>query len=113
MDFFNSRWLLKALLATIDRERNIDPTPLLASEVMITGPDQSRHHMIVFRYVSTFILSHRRPSESHSLPTFPLTIYLMMCAGHGDQQLWTSNLPDSTAYERSEDNGLKPPESEE
>ena len=84
MDSFNSRWLLKALLATIDRERNIDPTPLPVSETMITGPDRSRNHMIATAMSRRSLRAAgglRRPSESHTLPTFPLTIYLMMCGG--------------------------------
>ena len=108
MDSFNSRWLLNALLATIDRARNIDPTPLPVSETMITGPDWSRNHMIATAMSRRSIRAAgglRRPSQSHSSPTFPLTIYLMMCAGPNSQPIFATRfLPDATSYKRSEDN---------
>ena len=104
MDSFNSRWLLKALLATIDRERNIDPTPLPASETMITGPDRSRRHMIVSamsRAPCRAAGGLRRPSESRPLPTFPLTIYLMMCGGLTSR--WTCETDFSPMQRRTKD----------
>ena len=48
----------------------------------------------------------RRPPESRALPTFPSTIYLMMCGGLTSQPTFESDLLDATPYERSEDIGL-------
>ena len=43
----------------------------------------------------------RRLSESHTLPTFPLTIYLMMCGGLTSQ--WTCETDFSPMQRRTKD----------
>ena len=51
---------------------------------MLTGPDRSRSHTAVSAMSRASIRAAgdlRRPSESRALPTFPSTIYLMMCVG--------------------------------
>ena len=104
MDSFTQPLAVEALLATIDRERNIDPTPLPVSETMITGPDRSRNHMIATAMSRRSLRAAgglRRLSESHTLPTFPLTIYLMMCGGLTSR--WTCETDFSPMQRRTKD----------
>ena len=53
----------------------------------------------------------RRPSESRSLPTFLSTVYLMMCAGRGDQRSFDIESPRLDGVRKIRRHGHKPPES--
>ncbi|EJK61451.1 hypothetical protein THAOC_18061, partial [Thalassiosira oceanica] len=54
---------------------------------------------------------HLRPSESRALPTFPSTIYLMVCAGRGDQRSSDIESPRPDGVRKIRRHGLTPPES--
>ncbi|EJK76061.1 hypothetical protein THAOC_02197 [Thalassiosira oceanica] len=51
-----------------------------------------------------------RPSESRALPTFLSTIYLMMCAGRGDQRSSDIESPRLDGVRKIRRHGLTPPE---
>ncbi|EJK63393.1 hypothetical protein THAOC_15949 [Thalassiosira oceanica] len=53
----------------------------------------------------------RRPSESRALPTSKPTIYLMMCAGRGDQRSSDIESPRLDGVRKIRRHGLTPPES--
>ncbi|EJK69217.1 hypothetical protein THAOC_09543, partial [Thalassiosira oceanica] len=55
--------------------------------------------------------SRRRTSESRAFPTSKPTIYLMMCAGRGDQRSSDIESPRLDGVRKIRRQGLKPPES--
>ncbi|EJK57786.1 hypothetical protein THAOC_22137 [Thalassiosira oceanica] len=81
---------------------------------MITGPDRSRRHMAVSAMSRRLLRAAgdlRRPSESRALPTSKPTIYLMMCAGRGDQRSSDIESPRLDGVRKIRRHGLTPPES--
>ena len=83
---------------------------------MITGPDRSRRHMAVSAMSRRLLRAAGdlwRPSESRALPTSKPTIYLMMCAGRGDQRSSDIESPRLDGVRKIRRHGHKPPESGE
>jgi len=71
---------------------------------MITDPDLSRRRMIaspMSRRSCRAAGGLRRPSESRALPTFPSTIYFMMCGGLTSQPTFESDI--SSMQRRTKD----------
>ena len=96
------------------RTKHTSTRHLLAALTMITGPDRNRRHRIVssFSWPSCRAPGGlRRPSESRAFPTSKPTIYLMMCAGRGDQRSSDIESPRLDGVRKIRRHGHKPPES--
>ncbi|EJK43938.1 hypothetical protein THAOC_37570, partial [Thalassiosira oceanica] len=87
---------------------------LLAAPTMITGPDRNCRYRIVSAFSRPSCRAAgglRRTSESRAFPTSKPTIYLMMCAGRGDQRSSDIESPRLDGVRKIRRQGLKPPES--